>query len=247
MSASFALSHLSDNPLLPTSRSLWSGPHSTMEGIGILHDIPVWYDKTEIALDFHIFEVQDFDVLIGQPIEKLFQIISSSRTLDVILGGTAFSSPILRSKDSSAEPMPQEESVDKVQAIFPTETPESSLEKDVELFILEEDDQEETFELAAFLQKSSQRSLNDEFRENAFATSIPCLETPMEELHVDHDLLEEVKFISLFVLSKPISHLYETERSLSPSREFKPVPLAQCFTLNLLKKRTFVPWTFLRL
>ena len=74
-----------------------------------------------------------------------------------------------------------------------------------------EDDQEESLELPIFLQKSSQRSLNEEFRENAFATPIPCLETPMEELHVDHDLLEEVKFISLFISSNPISHLYETE------------------------------------
>ena len=94
------------------------------------------------------------DVLIGQPVEKLFQIISSSGTLDVTLGGRAFSSPILRSKDFLAEPMPQQEQVDEVQAFFPTETLESSLDKDVELFIKEEDDQEETFELAAFLQKS---------------------------------------------------------------------------------------------
>jgi hypothetical protein len=72
MSASFALSHLSDRPLLPTSRSLWIGPRSTIEGIEILHDIPVWYDNSEIALDFHIFEVQDFDVLIGHPVEKMF-------------------------------------------------------------------------------------------------------------------------------------------------------------------------------
>ena len=161
MSVSFALSHLSDSPLLPTSRSLWIGPCSTMEGIGILHDVPIWYEKAEIALDFHVFEVQDFDVLIGQPIEMLFQIISSSGTLDATLGGRAFRSLILRSKDSLAEPMPQEEPVDEVQAIFPTETPESSLEKDVELFIQEEDNQEETFELPALLQKSSQRSLNE--------------------------------------------------------------------------------------
>ena len=80
-----------------------------MEGIRILHNIPVWYEKAEIALDFHVFEVQDFDVLIGQPIEKLFQIISSSGTLNVTLGGRDFSSPIFRSKDSLAEPMPQEE------------------------------------------------------------------------------------------------------------------------------------------
>ena len=139
MSAPFALSNLSDNPFLPTSRSLWIGPRSTIEGIKILHDVPIWYDKTEIALDFHIFEVQDFDVLIGHPVEKLFQNISSLGTLDVTLGGRAFSSPILRSKDSLAESMPQEELVDEVQAIFPAETPESSLEKYAKLF-QEEDD-----------------------------------------------------------------------------------------------------------
>ena len=72
MSVSFALSHLSDRPLLPTSRSLWIGPRSTIEGIRILHDIPVWYDNDEITLDFHIFEVQDFDVLIRHPVEKMF-------------------------------------------------------------------------------------------------------------------------------------------------------------------------------
>ena len=142
MSASFALSHLSDNPLLPTSRSLWIGPCSTIEGIEILHDVLVWYDKTEIALDFHIFKVQHLDVLIGHPVEKLFQNISPLGALDITLGGRAFSSPILRSKDSLAEPMPQEEQDDKVQAFFPAKTPESSLEKDSRLFIQEENDQE---------------------------------------------------------------------------------------------------------
>ena len=123
MSASYALSHLSDNPLLPTSRSLWIGPCSTMEGIRILHNVPVWYEKAEIAPDFHVFEVQDFDVLIEQPVEKLFQIISSSGTLNITLWGRAFSSPILQSKDSLAEPTPQEEQVDEVEAFSPAETP----------------------------------------------------------------------------------------------------------------------------
>ena len=134
MSASFALSHLSDKPLLPTSRSLWSGPRSTMEGIGILHDILVWYDKTELALDFHIFKVQDFDILIGHPVEKMFQNISPLGTLDVTLGDKDISLPIFRSKDFMTEPSPQEETVDEVEAILPIETPESSLENDAELF-----------------------------------------------------------------------------------------------------------------
>ena len=95
MSVSFALSHLSDRPWLPTSRSLWIGRCSTIEGIGILHDIPVWYDNVEIALDFYIFEVQDFDVLIGHPVEKMFLNISSLGTLDVTLGDKAISLPNL--------------------------------------------------------------------------------------------------------------------------------------------------------
>ena len=79
--------------------------------------------------------------------------------------------------------MPQEEQVDEVRAIFPAKTPKSSLDKDAELFIQEEDDQEETFESAALLQKSSQGSLNDEFRESVF--TIPCLETPIAKHSVD--------------------------------------------------------------
>ena len=126
-----------------------------------------------------------------------------------------------------------------MQAFFPIETPESFLEKDSRLFIQEENDQEETFELPTFLRKSSQRSLNDEFRENAFATPIPCLETPMDEPHVDHDLLKEVKFVSLFVSSSPISHLYETEQPPSPSSKFKPCPSGQAFHTESLEEEDF--------
>ena len=49
-------------------------------------------------------------------------------TLNVTLGGKDISLPILRSKDSMIEPMPQEETVDEVEAVLPMETPESSLE-----------------------------------------------------------------------------------------------------------------------
>ena len=118
-----------------------------MEGIRILHDVPVWYYQSELALDFHIFEVQGFDILIGHPVEKMFQNISSLGTLDVTLGGKDISLPILRSKDSMTEPTPQEETVDEVEAILPIETPESSLENDAKLFTEEEDDQDETIEL----------------------------------------------------------------------------------------------------
>ena len=112
-----------------------------------MHDVLIWYDQTELALDFHIFEVQDFDILIGHPVEKMFQNISPLGTLDVKLGGKDISLPILRSKDSMTEPTPQEETVDEVEAIHPIDTPESSLENDAEFFTEKEDDQDETLEL----------------------------------------------------------------------------------------------------
>jgi hypothetical protein len=93
-----------------------------MEGIGILHDVPIWYDKTELALDLHIFVVQDFNVLIGHPVEKMFQSESPLGTLDVTLGGKDISLPILQSKDSMTEPTPQEETIDEVETVLPVET-----------------------------------------------------------------------------------------------------------------------------
>ena len=94
--------------------------------------------------------------------------------------------------------MPQEEQVDEVQAIFPTETPESSLEKDTKLFILEEDDQKETFKLPTLLQKSSQRSLKHKFGETAFATLNSCPENPTVENHLNHNPLKEMILVSPF-------------------------------------------------
>ena len=84
-------------------------------------------------------------MLIGHPVEKIFQNLSPLGTLDVTLGGKDIILPILRSKDFMTEPTPQEETIDEVEAILPLETPESSLENDAELFSEEEDDQDETF------------------------------------------------------------------------------------------------------
>ena len=61
----------------------------------------------------------------------------------------------------------------------------------------------------------------------------------MEELHVDNDLLEEVKFISLFISSNPISHLYETGQPPSPSSKFTPCPSGPMFHSESLEEENF--------
>ena len=72
ISASFVSDHLGERRVTPTTKSLRTGPRSTLRGIGIMHEVPVWHREMEITLDFHVFEVQDFDILLGHPIEKLF-------------------------------------------------------------------------------------------------------------------------------------------------------------------------------
>jgi hypothetical protein len=146
-STSFALSHLSKNPVLPTTRSLRTRPRSIIEGTRIIHDVPVWYEDVEIALDFHVVEVHYFDVLIGHPVKKMFLDVSAQGTFDITLGGRTYALPINRSKNSLAEPISQEEPVEDVLAVFPVDTPESSIDKVAESFIHEEDDLGETLKL----------------------------------------------------------------------------------------------------
>jgi hypothetical protein len=74
----------------------------------------------------------------------------------------------------------------------------------------------------------------------------PKPRTPQEEEIQPSEFsypLEEVMFGSPFVSSKPISHLFETEW---PRLSFSIIHLASSFMMNLLRKRTLVPWTFLR-
>ena len=62
ISASFSSDYSGERHVTPTMKSLRTGPHSIIKGIVIMQDVPVQHMKTEIALDFHIFDVQDFDI-----------------------------------------------------------------------------------------------------------------------------------------------------------------------------------------
>ena len=147
MSASYAFTHLENFFLVPTKKTLRNAPGSILEGVGIVHDVLVRHDDFEVALDFHVFDVYDFDILIRHPFEKLFLDAPLLGTLDVKLGRETFSILISWPKNSPAELFPQPELVEEVMANFPFEPSESSLEQDVELFIQEEDDSGETLEI----------------------------------------------------------------------------------------------------
>jgi hypothetical protein len=47
-----------------------------------------------MTLDFHVFNITDFDILIGHPLEKLFLEPPKIGDLDVKLGRDTFTIPI---------------------------------------------------------------------------------------------------------------------------------------------------------
>ena len=130
-----------------TNRKLLIHPsHHILEGLGIVRDVTFGHEEMEVILDFYVFEVLDFDLMIGIPIEKLLTKAPTSADFHFTLGKESFSLPITTSRYTITEE-PSEEVDEEVMAIFPFESPEAALEKDAEDFILEEAESEETYEL----------------------------------------------------------------------------------------------------
>ena len=106
MSPSYAHAYFGNEPLAPTNKTLRLAPRSSLESKGVLHGIHLHLDNTILALDFHVFDIQDFDVLIGHPLEKLFLDPPKIGDLDIKLGRDTFMIPITRFKNSVAESLP---------------------------------------------------------------------------------------------------------------------------------------------
>ena len=70
MSKSFALTCLGEEPRAPTVKFFRIAPQSSLKGLGILHNITLHHGNVEMALDFHVFDISDFDILIGHPLEN---------------------------------------------------------------------------------------------------------------------------------------------------------------------------------
>jgi len=60
-------------------------------------------NETKVRLEFHIYAILDFDLLIGYPSEVLFQVKLSHGSLNKELGETAVATPIPYPKKSNGE------------------------------------------------------------------------------------------------------------------------------------------------
>ena len=73
-------------PLDPTDRLFRSPSRLFFECRGIPRAVPVKIDKIEVRLDFHVYPIIDFDLLIGSPFENFLREKSSQGSSGMISG-----------------------------------------------------------------------------------------------------------------------------------------------------------------
>ena len=90
MSEFLAKNLLGNMPLVLTNKLFKSLSGLLFECCGIIRAVPTEINKIEVFIDVHIFSILEFDLLIGYPLNKLFQEKTSHGSLDEKFGKTAF-------------------------------------------------------------------------------------------------------------------------------------------------------------
>ena len=94
MSASFASAYFGNEPIASTNKCLRIAPWINLKGCGVMHNMFMHHNNVKMALDFHVFDITDFDILIGHPLEKLLLDPPKTGDLNVKLGRDVFTIPI---------------------------------------------------------------------------------------------------------------------------------------------------------
>jgi hypothetical protein len=236
MSATFVEHLLKDIPLALTNKLLKSLSGHIISSSGILCALPIYVNDFRVRLNFYIFDVWKFDVLIGEPIEILIQEGQIGK-INVRLGKEfKLSMPTIHSLKAKVEPFPEFESIEEVKIASLEELIEPSLEDDAQFFTNEVEDEDSTdsepldelleppkppIELKplpsvlkyAFLNndKDSPIIISDKLSQEEFL----CLITVLEKYHAAFGYsLHDLKGISLILCT----HRIPTDLEITPSR-----------------------------
>jgi hypothetical protein len=110
---------LGNMPLVTTNKLFKSSSGLIFECCGIVKDVPIEINKIEVHLDFHIYDILDFNLLIGYPSKKLFQEKSYHGSLDEKLGITASATSIPHLEIPMAEHHPNNDPFEEVKFVSP--------------------------------------------------------------------------------------------------------------------------------
>nr|TKW33016.1 hypothetical protein SEVIR_2G204900v2 [Setaria viridis] len=97
--------------LVPTDKLLKSPSGLIFECRGIARAVPIKIDKIRVHLDFHIYPILNFDLLIGYPLDKLHLDKSSQGSLDKIFRNSTFTTACL--ENPIAKPLSKKNPLEK--------------------------------------------------------------------------------------------------------------------------------------
>jgi hypothetical protein len=137
ISTACALEFLGDEPLVPTNTVVMGHCGEPVDRIGILSQIPITCSGVQYVLVFHVFDIENFDLMIGFPIEKFLIEVPTQGRLDFRVGKEVLSIKITGSKHAVTDTSPDSEWIEEVKAIIPGEFLESFLDENARDFIEE--------------------------------------------------------------------------------------------------------------
>ena len=124
-------------PLIPTNKLLKNCSGHIIPSLGVLSALPIVINDFHILLNFYIFDVWDFDVMIGVPIIKLLQEGRNGK-LNIKFGkGFSCSIPITHVVKVKAELLPE---LDLIEEVKTTEFDNFIQLDDTQFFINEEEE-----------------------------------------------------------------------------------------------------------
>jgi hypothetical protein len=110
MYASFAHDLLEYMPLTLTTKLLKSPSEHILPSLRILYVLPIQVKETRVNMSFYIFDIIEFDLLIGQLIERLIQEGQTGK-LNIYL---KFPISISHSLNTESEPCPEPDPMEEV-------------------------------------------------------------------------------------------------------------------------------------
>jgi hypothetical protein len=132
MSASFARDLLRHMPLTSTTKLLKSPSGHIVPILGILYVLSIQVKGTLVHLRFYIFDIMVFDLLIGQPIERLIQEGQTGK-LNIRLGKNfKLLLSITHSLNAKTEPCPEPNPIEENKVASLEHLIKPNLEEDAE-------------------------------------------------------------------------------------------------------------------
>ena len=130
MSKSFAHTLPKNMQLTPKTKLLKSLSGQILPSEGFFHLIPIKADETKVYLSFYVFDIWEFDLLIGHPIERLLH-QERKGSINVSLGKNLnLSIPIARSLHTKTELSPEQDPMEEILEASFLEASDKDLKED---------------------------------------------------------------------------------------------------------------------